>query len=136
MMESKSGTSTKPFDLWAIVNSINSNKAYDWADIEAVYEPYIVNKALSYFPDTVLFADDMNRFFDVPKKAQYLYLINTIRPRKRFSKWVKNVGASDDFVAVQKYFSYNNRKTEDALKILTPAQIIVIKQKQETGGIK
>lgn len=133
----KKTTSTdKPpkVDIWAVVGSINTNNELPWDEIEGLYEPYIINKALSYFPDTVLYADEMNRFHEIPKKAQYGYLLNSIRPKKRFSKWAKKEKEDSSFLAVQEYFQYNNKKTEEALKILTPEQINMIKKELETGG--
>ena len=134
-MESKSETSTKPINVWTALNSINSRSHREWSEIEEVYEPFIINRALSYFRDTIMDADEMNRFSDVPKKAQYIYYINRIRPGKRFTEWGKKKFHSD-FMLVQEHFKYSNRKTEAALKILTRAQIDAIKQKKETGGVK
>lgn len=124
----------KKVDIWAVIDSVNTNKEFPWQEIDGLYDPYIVNKALSYFSDTVLYADEMNRFYDVPKQAQYGYLLNSVRPKKRFSKWAKKEKEDLDFSAVQIYFQYNNKKTEEALKILTPEQINMIKKELETGG--
>ena len=131
MMESEP---KKKIDLWTIVNSINSSKEMEWEDIEKLYEPYIINKAMSYFPDTILFADDMNKFYDLPKKLQYLYYINNVKPKKRFSKWAKK-NNDESLDLVKKYFNYNDKKAEAALKILTTTQIKMIKEKQEIGGL-
>lgn len=121
-------------DIWSIVNSINSNKPYDWEEIKGKYDPYTINKALSYFHDTISYADDMNKFFNIPPEVQYIYLINTIRAKKRFTKWAKTDLALIDLI--RKYYGYNVQKAEDALKILTPEQIKMIQKKQETGGLK
>ena len=53
------------------------------------YQAFIVNRGLSYFPDTVLFANEVNRLWAIPPKYQYEYLLNSIRPKDRFSKWNK-----------------------------------------------
>jgi hypothetical protein len=44
---------------------------------EKEYVPFIVNRHLSYFPDTVLYADDLNRSTGLDKKMQYDYLLNS-----------------------------------------------------------
>ncbi len=53
---------------------------------EKSYNPFIVNLALSYHPDSILAANVVNIHSDLPKRVQYLFLLNTLRPRKRFAK--------------------------------------------------
>ena len=53
------------------------------------YYPFIINRCLSYFIDTVLYANEMNRFPEILKKDQFNYLKGSVRQRKRFSKWIK-----------------------------------------------
>lgn len=126
-----------PFDF---VNSINSNKrnlikeSDDPETAEAEYVPYIVNRSLSYFADTVLYANEMNKL-QVNNKAQYLYLLNTIRPAKRFSKWVKREDQAD-VDAVSEYFKCSPLKAIQAINILQPDDLQRIKQKLQRGGNK
>jgi len=100
---------------------------------ESGYVPFLTNRSLSNFPDTILYANEMNMKHHLDSKLQFHYLINSIRPKKRFSKWAKRQD-SDDFEAVKEYFKYNNTKTEQAISLLTPDQIIKIKKKLKTGG--
>ena len=102
---------------------------------EAGYVPFLTNRALSYFPDTILYANEMNMNHHLDNKLQFHYLINSVRPKKRFSKWAKRQD-SDDFEAVKEYFKYNNAKTEQALTLLSPEQISIIRKRLNTGGIK
>lgn len=102
---------------------------------EAGYVPFLTNRSLSYFPDTIMYANEMNMHQHLDNKLQFHYLINSIRPKKRFSKWAKRQD-SDDFEAVKEYFKYNNAKTEQALTLLSPDQINIIRKKLNTGGIK
>lgn len=127
---------SNPFDY---VNAINFNKqdlmtGTENDDLaEAGYVPFLANRSLSNFADTILYANEMNRHNHLDNKLQFHYLINSIRPKKRFSKWAKRQD-SDDFEAVKAYFKYNNAKTEQAISLLTPEQIIKIKKKLKTGG--
>ena len=59
----------------------------DDKDWEKKYPPFIINKGLSYFSDTVMFANEMNRLHHASKHAQFSFLLNTIRNKKRLSKW-------------------------------------------------
>lgn len=125
-----------PFDF---VNSINSPSKKDLMTdsendelAESSYVPYIVNKTLSYFPETILYANEMNRAV-VDNKLQYHYLLNSIRPAKRFAKWAKSE-MTEDVEAVMQYYGYSADKARQALKILTTDDLHYIKQKLERGG--
>jgi hypothetical protein len=124
-----------PFDF---VNSINTNKKDLMKNTEndelaeSSYVPFVVNKALSYFPDTILYANEMNKS-SIDKKLQYHYLLNTVRPAKRFAKWVKRDNV-DDVDSVKQFYDYNTEKALQALTILTADELHYIKQKLERGG--
>lgn len=121
-----------PFDF---VNSINFTKKDLMPDEghEKQYVPFLVNRSLSYFMDTVHYANEMNRISVLDNKLQYHYLINSIRPKKRFSKWAKKQEDSD-LEAVMEYYGYNYTKAKTALMLLSPEQIKTIKEKLEKGG--
>ena len=116
---------TSPFDY---VNAINFSKHDLMTDTEndelaeAGYNSFVTNRSLSNFSDTILYANEMNMKHHLDNKLQFHYLINTIRPKKRFSKWAKRQD-SEDFEAVKEYFKYSNTKTDQALQLLTPDQI-------------
>lgn len=122
-----------PFDF---INSINSGKDVMVDELaESQYVPFIVNRGLSYFPDTVLLANQMNLNAHLDNKLQYHYLINSTRPRKRFSKWAKK-HENSDLEVVKEYYGYNNRNAEYALSLLTKQQLEYIKNKKNKGGIQ
>ena len=127
---------SNPFDY---LNSINSNKTNMMRDTdndelaEKEYNPFMVNRGLSYFQDTVFFANEMNIHRDTDKKLQYEFLLNSIRPRKRFSKWFKKE-VDGDIEAIKEYYGYSNVKAIQTLSVLTNSQIEKIKIKLEKGG--
>ena len=71
------------------LNSINENKRdllkEDPANISE-YVPFMVNRGLSYFPDTVMFANEINQHASIPKEWQYAFYLNGVSKRRRFSK--------------------------------------------------
>ena len=95
---------------------------------EKSYQPYLVNKTFSYYLDTVLYSNEMNLHADVDSKLQFDYLLNSIRPRKRFSPWNKKE-IDSDIEVIKEYYGYSNRKAEEVLSILSDAQIEYIKSK-------
>ena len=123
-----------PFDY---VNSINYTKKNIMVDdiTEKAYIQYMVNRQLSYFPDTVLAANEMNRNHHIDNRLQFDFFINIIRKRKRFSKWYKPETVSD-LEAVKKYYGYSNEKARQVLTLLNTDQINELKRKVTTGGRK
>ena len=127
-----------PFDF---VNDINFGKKDIMTDsdnpelAESTYNPFLTNRALSYFPDTIQFANMMNKSSHIDNMLQYSFLLNIIRKRKRFSKWFKK---NDDDVLqmVIDYYGYSVNKAKEALKILNDEQIEVIREKLIKGGMK
>jgi hypothetical protein len=116
-----------PFEF---LNSINYTKEDVIVDdmTEKSYNGFMINRSLSYFPDTVQFANVMNQYHHLDNKLQYHFLINIIRKRKRFSKWYIEV--------IKKYYSYSNEKARQVLSLLSPDQINIIRQKVDQGGRK
>lgn len=100
---------------------------------EKVYEPFIVNRGLSFFADTILYANEMNRLALLDKEPQFAYLLNSIRPRKRYSKWLKQ-DKIEKLDIVSEYFGYSKSKAKDIINILTDDQIKIIKEKLQKGG--
>ena len=123
-----------PFDY---LNSINDTKQDIMKDDidERSYVPFVINRTLSYFSDTVAIANEMNRYHHIDKKLQYHFLINIIRKRKRFSKWAKPDLVSDMEV-VKQYYGYSNEKARQVFHLLSPEQIEELKKKVSKGGRK
>ena len=99
------------------------------------YKAFLINRALSYHMDCVLYANEMNVHSQLDPDLQYLYLLNTIRPMKRkFQPWQKSE-INKDLECVKQYFGYSNEKAKDVLRILNDEQIAEIKAKTNKGGV-
>lgn len=119
------------FDFVKSINSTKVNLLEQDSSREKEYAPFIVNKALSYFPDTVIQANDMNMMHSLDKNLQYNFLINSVRPRNRYSKWVKSdIG---DVEAIQRYFNCNYSIAKQYQRLFTTDQIKIIRTKMEKG---
>lgn len=126
----------KPFDYLNAINTSKKNLMEDSANdqlAEKSYEPYLTNRGLSYFPDTIFYANEMNQYHTLDKKPQFLFLLNSIRMRKRFSKWFKP-SEQEDVLFISEIFDYNKSKSREAYKILTKNQINDLRVKTEKGG--
>lgn len=126
--------SINPFDfVKAITHTKESLIVDEWS--ERQYRPYIINKSLSFGMDTVIAANEMNQRQHLDNAMQFSFLINIIRPRKRFNQWLKATKI-EDLDVVKQYYKYNSEKAQQALRILTTEQINTIKERLFTGGLK
>ena len=53
------------------------------------YSPYITNRCIYPFTDTILLVNEMNIYNGLDSKLQFQFLLNSIRTRKRFAPWLK-----------------------------------------------
>jgi len=102
---------------------------------EKKYSPFIINKCLAPFNDTIMLVNEMNMRHHLPSKLQYDFLLNTIRSKKRYAPWVKG-DKLKDLEYVKEYFGYSNEKAKAALKLLDNEQINTIKDSLNKGGRK
>lgn len=120
------------------LNSINFNKEDLTEDDENIiksYPPFIINKCLSGHLDSVLFANEMNKYHFLDKDMQYKFYLNILRKRKRFSPWIRK-DKDSDLDIVKSYYGYSNEKARQVMKILSTEQINYMKQRLDTGGKK
>jgi hypothetical protein len=122
-----------PFDF---VSAIQFSKedliTDDWS--EKQYNPFIINKALSFSPDTVLYANEMNERGFLDKKLQFDFLMGSVRKKKRFDRWIKQDVKEESLELVKQYYGYSRKKAESALRILSPKQLAEIKIRMDKGG--
>ena len=126
-----------PFKFF--LRSINTTKENVLLDdsngkIEEAYNPFIINKTLSYFPDTIMQSNTMNQYFDIDKKLQYDFLLNSIRKKKRFSRWIRS-NIEENVDTVKQYYKVGNEKAVEILSLLNDEQISIIKSELSEGGV-
>ena len=100
---------------------------------EKKYPSFIINKCIAPFPDTVMLVNEINQLHHLDKKLQFDFLINSLRPRKRYTPWMK-AKKLENLEYVKEYYGYNNEKARYALDILNDEQISAIKTKLNKGG--
>ena len=125
----------KPFDYVNSINFTKKNLMKNTANDELAekdYVPFLTNKSLSYFTDTLLYANEMNRYHFLDKRLQYEFYLNSIRKKKRFAKWAK-ADDNDEVMMVQEYYKFSPQKAKAALNVLSSEQKNIIKHKMENG---
>lgn len=121
-----------PFDF---VNAINTSKQQLIVDAQSEkdYNPYMVNRSLSYFMDTILFANEMNVAHHIDNKPQFDFLLNTVKKGKRFAKWAK-AESPEDLEIVKEYYGYSNDKAKVAMTLLDKTTINELRLRVYKGG--
>ena len=106
------------------LNAINHSKDDLLVDehAEKKYVPFVVNRCLSYFPDTIMQANEMNVLPNAEKKMQFDYLRHSIRKRRRFSKWLKK-GSDDRVESIKLFYGYGTKKALEAMKVLSDEKV-------------
>ena len=102
-------------------------------DAERDYPPFVINKCLSGQMDSLMYANEMNKYPNLDKRLQYDFFINSLRKRKRFSPWLRK-DKIKNIEAVRRYYGFSTEKAEQALNILSNEQLDYIYEKLNTGG--
>ena len=77
----------------------------------------------------------MNMNSHLDNKLQYDFYINSLKPRKRFSPWLRK-DTVENIDLVKRYYGYNHSKAIAALRILTNADLEQIKKLLDKGGMR
>ena len=93
----------------------------------------MVKRGLSYIPDTILFANEMNVHHHIDHRLQFDFFINIIKKKKRFSKWAKPINI-ENLELIKEYYGYSNEKAKSVLSLLNDEQINELKIRMYKGG--
>lgn len=123
-------------NLSEILNSINHNKDNILRERdereEKSYAPFVVNRCLSYFSDTIFLVNNLNVIPNVDKRMHYEYLLHSVRKRKRFSKWLKK--ENDPRIDwIKEYYGVSEQIAREYLTLLTDEQIETVKNHTRFG---
>ncbi len=146
---SKMSKKEKKLSFFDVVSNINSGPtakdiledatAYNEEAVaadspEKAYIPFMINRSLSYFQDSILFANEMNRYASLPPRMQYDFLRNTVRPRRRFSKWFKAVPDTKDVEVIKEHYGYSSEKAREVLPLFTEPALADLHKLMDKGG--
>ena len=123
-----------PFDFIKAINETKEDLIEQDPLNEKDYSTFLVNRGLSYFPDTIMYANEMNQYHDIDKKWQFHFLLNSITKKKRFSKWHKKDAETKPLQLVMEYYNYSSEKAKEVLSILSNEQLKYIEEKLKKGG--
>ena len=121
-----------PFDFVKSVSYDKKDLMVDEVE-EKAYQPFLLNKSLSYHQDSVFFINEMNNRHHLDNRLQYVFLLNTLRKRQRFSKWEKPY-VSKKLDTLKEYYQISTREAKEYVNLLSEKQYRELKNRMKTGG--
>jgi len=122
-------------DFLTAINLSKKNLMEEDSLTEKEYPPFVINRSLSYFQDTVLYANEMNLRGNLDNRLQNDYLLNSVRKKKRFSRWLKPE-QDIDVDAIKEYYSCSEMKAREMFSVLTGDQLSLIHKRLKRGGLQ
>ena len=122
-----------PFDF---VKSICETKENIFYGNEDSYNPFVINKSLSFNADCVFIVHELSKHSHLSKEAQYLYLLNSIEKKKRYGKWVKKEILPSEIELIKEAYGYSDSKALAVLPLFNDKQLLELKSILDKGGRK
>jgi hypothetical protein len=122
------------FDFLNAINGSKINIIKEDPTLEKDYNSFMINRGLSNFSDTIFFANEMNRYYSLPKKQQFEFYLNAVSKKKRYSKWANKSKNSEDVMLLMNIYNYSSRRALEALDLLNDEQIKELRAKYSYGG--
>ena len=118
-----------PFDY---TNDI-ANKTYPESFDD--YNAFLTNASFSQRKDTVIYANELNKYHMLNERAQFDFYFHSLRKKKYFAKWAKKV-KSEYTDSIIWYFDVSYKVAKQYEKVLKKEQMDTIKDKydKKEGG--
>ena len=121
-----------PFDL---AHDLTSKERYDSNASEMKsYTKFLINRTLSYHPDLIAYANEMNIHIDISDRLHYDFLHHSIDKKRRSKKFWAKTKKYEHLELVKEYFNYSNQKALSALSVLSDKDIETITNLMNKGG--
>lgn len=124
--------------LWELVQEVQTGTRNLVTLSECKYPAFMVNRALSQHIDTVMFAQMMNYYHELPGEYQMEFYLREVPKKKRWGKWAKAESYRPaDLENIQETYSVNKRQAAKILTRLSEDQLTNIdKLLKNTGGVQ
>lgn len=122
-------------DIFQLVNWINDKSHYPSEEELKMYQGYVINRIFSKYPDTVLFANEMNKASKVPPSVQFDFFFYGVSKRKRWGA-KKEVEDTEKIELIKKAFKYSTHVARETVDLIDELNAWgLIKESLEQGGI-
>ena len=118
-----------PFD---IAKALNEKTEFEYSIKD--YSPWMINKILSLTKDTIFFANEMNKNYQIDNDMQRDFYLNGVPKGKRYGKWHKKINDNSVIDLISAYFCINKSVAAQYALLLSEEHLQQIKQKMSRGG--
>ena len=119
-----------PFDFVTAITFTKKDIMVDDVSRKS-YSPFLPTKVLVIIK-TAFYGNEMNSKSHLDSTLQFHYFLNTLRKRKRFSKWSKP-RVLEDMKVIAKYYDCSMTKAEEYHKVLSAKEIKIMKRMKKGG---
>lgn len=105
-------------------NIVSETVPIEWDEIKSEYSPYMINKVLSQYKDTLFMAQEMNQNCSLDEEMQYQFLFNSIDKRKRYVPWEKADTQLDEKIKIVKEsLGYSTIRCREIIPIIDSLEL-------------
>lgn len=126
-----------PFDFVKDLSKNKTNLLSQDPDLEKEFKSsaFLVNRAFSYYIDTILWANEINSRPNIDPKMAHDFYFYGLPSKSRFSKWSKEI-VDDDLQLLIDHYNYSKVRAIEALNLLTDSDLEQIRESRRIGGRK
>ena len=82
------------------------------------YNAYMMNKAFANFSDTILIANEINKYYSVPDEMHWRFYKNIVTKKKRFGKWFKALEEKEPIELLAKMFNCSVKEMRKNIHVI------------------
>lgn len=114
----------KKISFFDLFNDVSNNGEYIDnffavnKDMPKEYNAFMMNKAFANFPDTILIANEINKYYYVPDEMQWRFYKNLVTKKKRYSKWFKALEEKEPIELLAKMFNCSVKEMRKNIHVI------------------
>jgi len=120
---------------WSKKNYLKDPNCEEALRFKKEYLPFQINTYLGG-SDSLFLANEVNTTPKMSAERQFVFLLGTVRVRKRFVKWPKKTATDEMVEAISIYYDVSIKKAREYLLVHTKEQLDIIKQETEDLFVK
>jgi hypothetical protein len=125
-------------NVFDFVNDIGYGKEYLYSqETKSKYDSFIINRAMSQHPDSIMYANEMNKHPELDKLLQHDFYFYVLSRKKRYGKWAK-ADKEDESVLnlIISHYKVNRVHAKQYLELMTDEDLKSLKNTYKLGGLK
>lgn len=115
-----------------VFDQIRGISAKNYLFSEKDYTGYVANIYFSFFPDTIFFANEINKYHLEAKRNHDFYYYS-LSKGKRYSKWIK-AEKSNELDIISEAYHVSRKKAKEILRLLDDDDMETIRKELDKGG--